>query len=154
MMEKDAKMPETTGVLESAESAMSAAKKLAEGNLGVFSAEFSAAIGKFRPRFARAAIYGSMFFMGLMSFVVFVIVGLGLLLDGRYWLSALIVAAIGCLVGGPLCVQSLTGISGLFNFERTIRSVDRTIETAKFTFEEIKATASGDNSESVATGKK
>lgn len=150
-MNSDVNKISEPGILDSAEHAVKAAKTLAEGNLGVFSAEFNVAMAKFRPKLTRLTVAATLIVLGLIAFLAFAIIGLGALLDGRYWLSSLIVAAVCGVAGGALFATSVEGLSELFHFERTRKSVDRTVLVAKQTFEEIKAASSGENRESITT---
>ncbi len=47
-----------------------------------------------------AAIFGGVTIVSVFPFLAFAVIGLGLLLDGRYWLSSLIVSVVCAVVGG------------------------------------------------------
>lgn len=55
---------------------------------------------------------GALILLGLLVLLVFVILALGRLLDGRYWLSTVIVGAFLCVVGALFIVKGRRGLRG------------------------------------------
>lgn len=76
---------------------------------------------------SQLAIGGSVAVVGLLVLVAFLIVGLGVLLDGRYWLSSLIVAVLLLGVGGGL------GYLGIRKIGRSRIAPEATMETLRET---------------------
>jgi hypothetical protein len=66
-------------------------------------------------------------FAGVLALTAFLIAGLGDLLDGRYWLSALIVGVVFLAVGGVLVKSAVD------NIKRRGQSVTHSVETLKDT---------------------
>ncbi len=68
-------------------------------------------------------LFGGLLLLAALPFVAFLVIGLGELLEGRYWLSALIVAAAFALIGG------IFGYRAFRKFENQDLSLARTRES-------------------------
>jgi uncharacterized membrane protein YqjE len=70
-------------------------------------------------------------FAGALALVAAAVVGLGVLLDGRYALSALIVGAVVLAVGGVLARAGMAGLASPPKPEATVESVKESGEWAR-----------------------
>jgi len=59
---------------------------------------------------AKVGVAAALALAGFLALVAFLIAGLGSLLDGRYWLSALIVGAVFLAVGGLLVRNAIADV--------------------------------------------
>lgn len=73
----------------------------------------------------RIAVGVVLLLLGALVLIAFAVVGLGMLLGGRYWLSTLLVALFFLLVGGVLVLRGLSG------FGRTSLAPRRTLESVQ-----------------------
>jgi uncharacterized membrane protein YqjE len=70
-------------------------------------------------------------FAGALALVAAAVIGLGVLLDGRYALSALIVGAVVLAVGGVLARAGMAGLTSPPKPEATVESVKESGEWAR-----------------------
>jgi hypothetical protein len=75
---------------------------------------------------------------GALALVAAAVIGLGLLLDGRYALSALIIGVVLLLVGGLLARAGIQGLKNMPKAEETTRSMQRNKEWASAEIQEFK----------------
>lgn len=71
-------------------------------------AEMKDASGKLGHRALRVAAFGILALLGVPPFLAFLVLGLGSLLGGIYWLSALIVSLVLFAVGGTLAYRGFS----------------------------------------------
>src|SRR5436190_903187 len=57
---------------------------------------------RLKSHLIQAAIFSLLALVSIPPFIAFLVIGLGDLLNGRYWLSALVVSAVFAAVGGTL----------------------------------------------------
>lgn len=69
------------------------------------------------------AVGGAISLLGALTLTAFLVVGLGKLLDGEYWLAALIVGVLYALIGGALLMRGKNGL------QHEELKPDRTIES-------------------------
>jgi hypothetical protein len=58
----------------------------------------------------QTAIFGALLALSVLPFLAFLVIGLGDLMNGRYWLSSLIVSILCAAIGGPMAYKSLQRI--------------------------------------------
>jgi hypothetical protein len=75
---------------------------------------------------------------GALALVAAAVIGLGILLDGRYALSALIIGVVLLLVGGLLARAGMQGLKNMPKAEETTRSMQRNKEWASAEIQEFK----------------
>ena len=76
---------------------------------------------------AKIGIASGLAFAGALALTAFLIVGLGDLLNGKYWLSALIIGVLFLAIGGGLVKNAIGDI------KRRGQSVKHTVDTVKDT---------------------
>jgi uncharacterized membrane protein YqjE len=81
----------------------------------------------------------SIAWIGLLAVIAAAIIGLGVALDGMYWLSALIVGALFLVIGGVLAKLGIDGMKkNSVAPESTMRSIKRDREMVKREFREMR----------------
>src|SRR5262245_38764927 len=102
------------------------AKDLVHSEVGLIKAELKESIRRAAAHSAQATIFGALLALSLIPFMAFLVIGLGDLLDGRYWLSSLIVAAIFALGGGYMTYVSYDNLKNEdFTLPHARRGLDR-----------------------------
>jgi hypothetical protein len=72
------------------------------------------------------AIFAGLALWGILPFTAFLVIGLGELLGGRYWLSALILAIVSLGLGTAMCVQQFRKLKDEdLSLRRTRRTIGR-----------------------------
>jgi hypothetical protein len=118
----------------------SVAHEMTDSIKAVIRSEFHLAKAEFKEngsqaaRYAvRMAIFGAIAILGIFPFLSFLVIGLGRLLNGNYWLSSLLVSVVFFAVGGSVAYLMFKRVKQVdFRFENTrdsvvtqIRTVDR-----------------------------
>lgn len=102
---------------------MASGTNLIRSELNLAKEEVKDSARKLEAHALQMAIFGGLLLLAMLPFIAFLVMGLGELLDGRYWLSALIVAAAFALIGG------IFGYRAFRKFENEDLSLARTRET-------------------------
>jgi hypothetical protein len=114
-------------------------RTLIQQELTLAKAEVQQNVVSFARNAAVMAAGGMLLVLGLLILLVFLILGLGRLLGGQYWLSTLIVGALFAVAGG---VTILVGRRGLRKDElkptRTAQSLRESTEWAKAEAQQLK----------------
>ena len=119
-------------------------KDVIRSELNLFTIEFKAFMPNFTKHVRQVAIFGSLLVLSVFSFLAFLIIGLGEILEGRYWLSSLVVNVVLAVIGGPLCLNAFRKIKMEdFKFIRTKQSLNHTLRTTKEKVQEVKTAAQG-----------
>jgi len=82
-------------------------KMITKGEFDLAKAEAKHAAEKFRHSMVLAVSFGAMAIVGILPLIAAAVIGLGISLDGRYWLSSLIVGAVLVIVGAVTASVSL-----------------------------------------------
>jgi hypothetical protein len=110
------------------------AKEVLQSEIELAKAELSEATKTVGSQILQTGIFAGLCALSALPFLAFAIIGLGILLDGMYWLSSLIVALICGGGGGFFAVRSYEKIVG--------RKL--TLPHARQQLEDIKAAATGE----------
>lgn len=105
----------------------SSAKDLVKSELELARAEIKQSASEVGRHSAQAAIFGSLLMLSVFPFLAFCVIGLGRVLDGRYWLSSLLVAIVCAAVGGIMAIRAYQKI------KQTDMSLPRTREKVEET---------------------
>lgn len=70
-------------------------------------AEIKDVSGLVKQDLLQAAIYGALALLGVLPLMAFFVLGLGALLGGRYWLSALVVSLAFFALGGGMAFRAV-----------------------------------------------
>ncbi|MCM2279186.1 MAG: phage holin family protein [Oligoflexia bacterium] len=108
-------------------------------------AESKDTLNRLGRRGAAAAIFAVLAIGGLLPLLAFLVIGLGKLLGGNYWLSSMIVGTVMVVVGGLLARRQLKAISAeernLPRLRESLRNQRLTVETQLETIAEKRRSA-------------
>lgn len=114
-------------------------KDVIRSEMNLFASEFKSFLPSFTKHASQAAIFGAVLALSVLPFLAFLVIGLGELLDGRYWLSSLIVSIVCAAIGFPLCKSALAKIAAEdFKFTQTKESIAEALRTTKEKVEIVK----------------
>ena len=123
------------------------ALELVKSEIALMRVEITQASKKLSRDANMAAIFGGLTIASVFPFLAFAVIGLGLLLDGQYWLSSLIVAvicaAIGA-IGAYIAIKKFKQDTDLPHSRRALKQDPKSI-AAKIS--EIKKAAKGEFNE-------
>lgn len=74
-------------------------------------AELRDSVGSVKGHIGQAAAFGAITAVSVLPFVAFLVIGLGRVLNGNYWLSSLIVAVVCAALGGSLAYRAYRKLS-------------------------------------------
>ena len=104
------------------------------------SSEFKEFFPAFSKHFQQAVFFGILLVLSAIPFLAFAVIGLGELLDGRYWLSSLIVSVVCAGLGSPLYRRAIKKITTEdFKFTQTRKSLNKALKVSNEKSEVIKA---------------
>ncbi len=89
----------------------SSMKELIQSEINLLTTELKNSGDKIAEHAAQAALFGGLMILSVFPFMAFLVIGLGDILEGRYWLSSLIVALVFALAGGPLAIKAYRKIA-------------------------------------------
>lgn len=124
------------------------AKDLIQSEIFLLTEEFKATSQRVKKDLISAVAFGTILALSVFPLLAFFVIGLGNILDGRYWLSSLLVAVLCAGIGAPMAYRALKKIKEQdIDFSRTRRSLDRSAQTIQRKFEEVKVHAKGEKNE-------
>lgn len=107
-------------------------KQLTRGALGLIRSEIHLAGAETRyaikdgtKRTVTLGICGALSVMGLLSLLAFMVIGLGELVDGRYWLSALMVSALLLVPAAAVALSAIKILKQDVSFQNTKKDLQR-----------------------------
>ena len=119
-------------------------KDVMRSEVNLFATEFKQLQPNLTKHIAQATMFGWLLAVSVLPMLAFLVIGLGELLDGRYWLSSLIVGILCAAIGGSLALKAFSKIKNEdFNFNQTKRSLHDTMQTTAKTFDKVKAATKG-----------
>lgn len=123
---------------------VSSFKDILKSEVDLVRAEVKDAAPSIGKHSAQAAAFGALLALSAFPFLAFLVIGLGNLLDGKYWLSSLIVAIVCAVVGGIAALRAYKKIKNEdLKFPRTQRSFERISETLSGKVQELKSVSTG-----------
>lgn len=124
------------------------AKDLVQSEIQLMTIEMKQVGQRLGRHSAEAAIFGGLVAISVLPFLAFLVIGLGILLDGQYWLSSLIVAVVCAGVGGLLAYRAYRKIKEEdVDFTHTKSTLDREFHAVQERVNEIKDAARGERHE-------
>jgi hypothetical protein len=118
-------------------------KDLIQSEIMLAKAEIKDSISVFSKHASQVGIFGALAAISVLPFLAFLVIGLGNVLDGRYWLSSLLVSIFCASVGGALAFQAYKKIKREdFSLPRTRHSIDREKHLVSDRVQDIKETSS------------
>ena len=88
---------------------------------------------------AKAAAFGALLALSVLPFIAFLVIGLGDLMGGRYWLSSLIVAVVFAAVGGIFAMKAYRDIKDHdLELPHVKHTLEREREMINHTISEVK----------------
>jgi membrane protein implicated in regulation of membrane protease activity len=94
--------------------------------------------------FTQLAIFGGLVALSVLPFIAFLVIGLGAIFGGNYWLSSLIVAIVFAAVGGALALRAYKDLKGDLKLDRVQRTLRRQSQVTGTRIEELKSTVKGE----------
>jgi uncharacterized membrane protein YqjE len=126
---------------------------LVQSEVNLLKAEIKESTQNVGRHSAQAAIFGALAMISVLPFLAFLVIGLGRLFGGNYWLSSLIVAAVCAVVGGGLAYLSYRRIKEAdLSLPRTRESLERSRSIVATKAEEIKSAAASTQVTDIRTG--
>jgi cation transport ATPase len=121
------------------------AKDVIQSEIQLASSEVRFAAKKVAEHASQAAIFGGLLAISVFPFLAFLVIGLGNLMDGRYWLSSLIVAVVCAAIGGPMALRAFRKIKEQdLAFSYTRDSLDQGLSKVQQKMTHIKEAAKGE----------
>lgn len=126
----------------------SSAKDLIQSEINLMTAELKHVGRDVARHSAQAAAFGALLALSIFPFLAFIVIGLGDLLDGRYWLSSLIVAIVCAVVGGIFAYRAFKKIKeDDLDFSHTKYGFNKGMNAVSGKFEQVKDAARGEQYE-------
>jgi membrane-associated phospholipid phosphatase len=120
------------------------AKDLIEKEIGLVKAEVVSSAHKVSRHSTQAAVFAGLLAVSIIPFIAFLVIGLGEILDGRYWLSSLIVAVVFAVVGGVFAYRAFKKITEEdLQLPRTKATLEREKMAVQNKIDELKYAAKG-----------
>lgn len=127
----------------------SALKDVFASEVNLFMTEMQHIQPKILKHIAQIVIFSAVLALSAFPLIAFLVIGLGELLDDRYWLSSLIVGLALILVGLPLVLQGVKKFKNEdFKFTQTKRSLHDILQASQKGFDKIKTGSKGSSYES------
>lgn len=140
---------ETSGYNDIIREIFTSSKELVQNELTLAKAEFKHVAKDTIQDLIQVGIFGTLLALSLLPFIAFLVIGLGELLNQRYWLSSLIVAVVFAAIGGVMAYRSFNKIKQQdIDFTVTKNSLRKEKDMVQSNLERIKQAAKGDNYES------
>lgn len=119
---------------------ISSGRELLQSDFQLFKAELRESAKLVGKHGSQLVAFGTIFALSILPLVAFLVIGLGEILDGRYWLSSLIVGVVFAVIGGIMTYVTYKKIkSDPVDFSHTksslrheLNSVQEHVEKAKF----------------------
>lgn len=93
-----------------------------------------------------AVTYGVLLYLSILPFMAFAIIGLGDIMEGRYWLSSLVVGVVTAIAGQVLSTRALRKIrEDDFKLTRSKLSLEQLYHSMNRQLHRIKNTTTGGN---------
>lgn len=97
---------------------------------------------------AMAAVFGAILALSVLPFLAFLVIGLGNILGGNFWLSSLIVATLCAVIGGGVAYREYKKIKNYdASLPTTRHSLERSRSIVSDKTQEVKSTAQQDMQE-------
>ena len=123
----------------------SSSKDLVQSEITLITAEFKETIQRAQTHLAQSMIFCCILALSVLPFIAFLVIGLGELLDGRYWLSSLIVAVAGAIIGGVFAYRSYRKLKHLdMDFSHSREGLKRSAQSAIEKFDEVEDAVKGE----------
>ncbi len=123
---------------------ISSAKDVLRSEINLFTTELKQLQPNLTKHIAQAAIFGGLLAVSVLPFLAFLVIGLGEILDGRYWLSSLIVSILCAVTGGTLARRAFMKIKTEdLKFSQTKRSIQEALQVTNTTIDKVKTASKG-----------
>jgi len=120
-------------------------KGLVESEVNLLKAELKDTTQHVGKYVAQGAVFGALLALSTLPFLAFLVIGLGRLLDGNYWLSSLIVAVVCAAVGGFMTLRVYKKIKESdMSLPRSKHYIGQSNEITSQKFQEVKDHVSAD----------
>ena len=146
----DSTVHPTPGYADALRELISSSKDLVQSEIALATAELKHVAQATSRDLTKAAAFGTIAAMSLIPFIAFMVIGLGEILGGNYWLSSLIVAVVLAAVGGIFAYLSLKKVTEKdIDFSATKNSLRRNKVVVQTNVERVKTAVKGDHNGTV-----
>jgi len=126
----------------------SSARDMVHSEFALVKAELTETARNVGNHASQAVIFSALLLVSVIPFVAFLVIGLGELLGGQYWLSSLIVSVVFAAVGGAFAYRAYRKIREEdLDFSRLRRNADRNVDRVEAQLEKIKEAVRGERYE-------
>jgi hypothetical protein len=149
MSERDLETtPESPGYGNIIKDITESTKELVQGELDLIKAEVRTVLPRIAKHSSQAILFGVLCALSVFPFLAFLVIGLGDLLNGKYWLSSLLVAIAFAAIGAPFAIRSFKKIKEEdIDFTRTKRTMNRGVNVVQEKLKEVVDAAKGAENE-------
>ena len=124
----------------------SSTKDLIQSEITLVTAELKATVDTAKNHITQSIVFSVLLALSILPFIAFLVIGLGELLDGRYWLSSLIVAVAFAVIGGSLAYRAYQKLKNVdIDFSHTREGVRRGVGKVKAKLEDIEQATKGES---------
>jgi uncharacterized membrane protein YqjE len=117
----------------------SALLSVVRDDLNLAKIEFKETLGQAKAHGVQAVAFGVMALLSVPPFMAFLVIGLGEILGGMYWLSALIVSLVFAGVGGAMAYRAVNKLKeNDFSFPHTRRALEMEVATVNRKVKDLK----------------
>lgn len=122
----------------------SSMKDLIRSEIALLKAEVAKASPEFQKNSAKLASAYSLYGLGLLPFVAFMVIGLGDALDGQYALSSLIVSLVLVGIAIPLRKNAIKKLTAINYFEKSKENFESSLNVIERKFDQIFSATKGE----------
>lgn len=123
---------------------INSSKDLVRSEVGLVTAELKTSAQGAKTHMTQLAIFGGLLALSVLPFLAFLVIGLGEILGGRYWLSSLIVAVVCAAVGGTMAYRAFKRLSeDDLDFSRTRDRLKEEASTVREKVDDVRYAAKG-----------
>ena len=124
---------------------------LAQSELSLLKTEIKTSAPNLLKHAAQTGIFGALSALSTLPFLAFVVIGLGILFGGAYWLSALVVSVICASVGGYFGYRAFQKLKSQdLTFTRTRDGLAKAAHMIENKINEVKSASKGGSHESTS----
>lgn len=121
-------------------------RDLVQSEVSLITTELKDSAQKAGRHMAQAAAFGALLAISVFPLLAFVVIGLGNLLGGRYWLSSLLVGLVCAIVGGVMAYRAYKKIKEEdLKFEHTRNSLKFESDAIRNKIEDVKDAVKGEH---------
>ncbi len=114
-------------------------KNLAEAEIVMIKTDLADTLNHLKHHSLQAGLFGGLLALSVIPFLAFLVIGLGKLINDRYWLSSLIISVICAVVGGSLAMRAVQRLKkDDLTLPHSRRGFDRELKVVQEEFNNLK----------------